>query len=71
MKKEQPLGKAFSDAPLHDPTPFGKGAPGFIANEVHHATNVLTPRGPMAPPYRAAKTAANGNRGRQQAYKGK
>lgn len=69
--KKQPLGNEFENAPQHVPTPFGKGDPGIIANVVHSATNVLTPRGPMAPPYRAAKTAANGNRGRQQAYKGK
>lgn len=71
MKKQPPLGKAFSDAPQHDPTPFGKGYPGFIANQVHTATSVLTPRTPASPPYRSAKTAAQGNRGRQVMYKGK
>lgn len=57
MTKQPPLGKAFRDAPLHDPVPFGKGE-SFIANEVNDRTRVAVPA------HRAVKMGAAGNRGR-------
>lgn len=59
MKKEQPLGKAFSDAPLHDPTPFGKTADSSPA----FASGIDRTR-VAVPPHRAVKMGAAGNRGR-------